>query len=91
MTRRDAVRVLQGASLLTIGLGAILYFPLPFWEQVVWLFEAIIGLLLFAPAATNLLAARLPPLPPRPRVVPPPPSLWEDDEDEDETEEEGSS
>lgn len=87
MTRRDAVRVLQGASLLTIGLGAILYFPLPFWEQVVWLFEAIIGLLLFAPAATNLLAARLPP--PRPRVVPPPPSLWE--EDEDETEEEGSS
>lgn len=89
MTRRDAVRVLQGASLLTIGLGAILYFPLPFWEQVVWLFEAIIGLLLFAQAATNLLAARLPP--PRPRVVPPPPSLWEDDEDEDETEEEGSS
>jgi len=90
VTRRDAVRVLQGASLLTIGLGAILYFPLPFWEQVVWLFEAIIGLLLFAPAATNLLAARLPP--PRPRVVPEPPSLWEDGEEyEDDEGEEGSS
>ena len=88
MTRRDAVRVLQGASLLAIGLGAILYFPLPFWEQVVWLFEAIIGLLLLAPAAANLLAARLPPLPPRPRVVPPPPSLWDDDEEYENDEEE---
>ncbi len=91
MTRKNLLGALVGAAILTASTGGLLWGTPTFPVRGLWILDALLGLYLLSRTTANLLAARLPPLPPRPRVVPPPPSLWEDDEDEDETEEEGSS
>ena len=88
MTRKNLLGVLVGAVILTASTGGLLFWVSTPLNRALWFLDALLGLYLLSKTTANLLAARLPPLPPRPRVVPPLPSLWDDDEEYENDEEE---
>lgn len=85
MTRKNLIGALVGAVIFTASIWGLLFWVSTALNQALWFLDALLGLYLLSRTTANLLAARLPPLPPRPRVVSEPPSPWEDEDDEEES------